>query len=98
MIKISSVAVATLALSIVATPVLAEKAAAIPASAVEVERKDRLFDANGASVAKVSRVENDGDILVIYKGKVRRIQSDTLSMKEGKLMTSMTRSEIRKIR
>ena len=77
MIKISSIAVATLALSVSATPVLAEKAAAIPASAVEVERKDRLFDANGASVAKVSRVESDGDVLVIYKGKVRYIDHIT---------------------
>jgi len=57
-----------------------------------------LFDATGASVAKVSRVANDGDVLIIYKGQVRRIQADTLSIKEGKLMTSMTRSEIRKIR
>ncbi|MEP2988289.1 MAG: hypothetical protein ABJN65_06305 [Parasphingorhabdus sp.] len=98
MTKFSSIAMATLALSIASTPVLAEKAAAIPASAVEVERKDRLFDATGANVAKVSRVENNGDILVIYKGQVRRIQADTLSMNEGKLMTSLTRTEIRKIR
>ncbi len=98
MTKFFSIVIATLALSIASTPVLAEKAAAIPASAVEVERKDRLFDATGASVAKVSRVERDGDILVIYKGKVRRIQADTLSMNEGKLMTSLTRTEIRKIR
>lgn len=98
MTKFSSIAMATLALSIAATPVLAEKSAAIPSSAVEVERKDRLFDATGASVAKVSRVERDGDVLVIYKGQLRRIQADTLSMKEGKLMTSMTRTEIRKLR
>lgn len=98
MTKFSSVAIAVVAMSIATTPVLAEKAAAIPASAVEVERKDRLFDATGANVAKVSRVESDGDILVIYKGKVRRIEADTLSMKEGKLMTSMTRTEIRKLR
>lgn len=98
MTKFSSIVMTTLALSVASTPVLAEKAAAIPASAVEVERKDRLFDATGASVAKVSRVESDGDILVIYKGQLRRIKADTLSMKEGKLTTSMTRTEIRRIR
>lgn len=98
MTKFSSLAIAALTLSIAATPVLAKEAAAIPASAVEVERKDRLFDATGANVAKVSRVESDGDILVIYKGKVRRIQASTLSKNEGKLMTSLTRSEIRKLR
>lgn len=98
MTKFSSIVITALALSVASTPVLAEKAAAIPASAVEVERKDRLFDATGASVAKVSRVESDGDILVIYKGQLRRIKADTLSMKEGKLTTSMTRTEIRRIR
>lgn len=98
MTKVTSVALAALALSIAATPVLAEKAAAIPASAVEVERKDRLFDVDGASVARVSRVEANGDVLVIYKGKVRRIDGSTLSNNDGQLVTSMSRSEIRKIR
>ena len=77
---------------------LAFVVASVPAYAADVDRNDRLFDADGASVAKVSRVADDGDVLVIYKGKVRRIQAETLSNQDGKLMTSMTRKEIRKMR
>lgn len=67
------------------------------ASAAEVERNDRLFDATGASVAKVNRVLDSGDLLVIYKGKVRRIEASTLSNTDGKLVTSLTKTEIRRL-
>ena len=67
------------------------------ALAAEVSRNDRLFDSEGRSVAKVTRVETNGDVLVIYKGKVRRITSDTLSNNDGKLMTSLSSSDIRKM-
>mgnify|MGYP000645711054 CR=1 FL=1 len=96
--KFASITLAALALSVAATPALAEKAAAIPGSSIEIERKDRLFDVDGGSVAKVSRVADNGDVLVIYKGQVRRIDASTLSKNEGKLVTSLSRSEIRKIR
>lgn len=67
------------------------------ASAAEAERNDRLFDATGASVAKVNRVTDAGDVLVIYKGKVRRIEASTLSNTDGKLVTSLTKTEIRRL-
>ncbi|VWX56173.1 hypothetical protein [Sphingorhabdus sp. 109] len=67
------------------------------ASAAEAERNDRLFDATGASVAKVNRVLDSGDLLVIYKGKVRRIEASTLSNTDGKLVTSLTKTEIRRL-
>ena len=67
------------------------------ASAAEAERNDRLYDATGSSVAKVNRVTDAGDLLVIYKGKVRRIEASTLSNNEGKLMTSLTKTEIRRL-
>ena len=69
----------------------------VPASAAEVERNDRLYDASGASVAKVNRVTDAGDLLVIYKGKVRRIEASTLTNTDGKLMTSLTKTEIRRL-
>tara|TARA_R110002074_G_scaffold120206_6_gene253805 strand:- start:389 stop:655 length:267 start_codon:yes stop_codon:yes gene_type:complete len=85
--KLSSLILAATALSLTA-PV---------ASAAEVERNDRLYDATGSSVAKVNRVTEAGDVLVIYKGKVRRIEASTLSENEGKLMTSLTKTEIRRL-
>ncbi|MEO9600266.1 hypothetical protein [Parasphingorhabdus sp.] len=68
------------------------------ATAAEAERNDRLYDATGASVAKVNRVSENGDLVVIYKGKVRRIEASTLSNTDGKLMTSLTRKEIRRLK
>ena len=45
----------------------------------------------------MNRVTETGDVLVIYKGKVRRIDASTLSENEGKLMTSLTKTEIRRL-
>ncbi len=71
---------------------------ATAANAADAERNERLFDASGSSIAKVNRVSEDGDVLVIYKGKVRRIQSETLSKADGKLMTTLTKTEIRRLK
>lgn len=68
------------------------------AFAADAERNDRLYDASGSSVAKVNRVADDGDVLVIYKGKVRRVQAETLSKTDGKLMTSLTKKELRRLK
>ncbi|SIN66338.1 hypothetical protein SAMN02745824_1607 [Parasphingorhabdus marina DSM 22363] len=76
-------------------------AAAVTASsafAADAARNERLYDANGASVAKVNRVADDGDVMVIYKGKVIRVQAETLSKTDGKLMTSLTRKELRRMK
>ncbi|WP_373489767.1 hypothetical protein [Parasphingorhabdus sp.] len=67
------------------------------AAAAEVERNERLYDATGSSVAKVNRVTDAGDVLVIYKGKVRRIEASTLSNSDGKLVTTLTKTEIRRL-
>ena len=66
------------------------------AFAADAERNDRLYDASGSRIAKVAQVAADGDVIVIYKGKLRRVQSETLSKKDGKLMTSMTKKELRR--
>ena len=87
MSKLSSLFLAATALTLTA-PVTA---------AVDVERNDRLYDVNGSSIAKVNRVTDSGDLLVIYKGKVRRIEASTLSSNDGKLITSMTKTEIRRL-
>lgn len=85
--KLSSIILTAAALSLTAPA----------AFAADAQRNDRLYDAAGSSVAKVNRVTNDGDVLVIYKGKVRRVQSETLSKTDGKLMTSLTKKELRRL-
>jgi len=84
--KLSSLILAATALTLTAPA----------AVAADAERNDRLYDASGASVAKVNRVNDNGDILIIYKGKVRMIAASTLSNTDGKLTTSMTKTEIRR--
>jgi hypothetical protein len=68
------------------------------AFATDVSRNDRLYDSSGASVAKVSRVADDGDVVIIYKGKVIRVQAETLSNTDGKLMTSLSKKELRRLK
>ncbi len=85
--KLSSLILAATALTLTAPA----------ANAADAERNDRLFDANGARVAKVNRVTETGDLLVIYKGKVRRIEASTLSNSDGKLTTTLTKAEIRRL-
>lgn len=68
------------------------------AFAADVSRNDRLYDSSGASVAKVSRVADDGDVVIIYKGKVIRVQAETLSNTDGKLMTSLSKKELRRLK
>ncbi len=87
MTKFSTFLLATAALSLTAPAAIA----------ADVSKNDRVYSADGTRIAKVSRVAKDGDILVIYKGKVRRIQSDTLSNDDGKLVTSLTKAEIRRL-
>ena len=80
-----------------ATPVSAAETAAAATNSVLVEAKDRLYDADGKRVAQVYRVSDNGDVLVIYKRELRRIPAATLSNNDGKVMTSLTRSDIRKL-
>lgn len=68
------------------------------AFATDAQRNDRLYDATGSSVAKVNRVTEDGDVLVIYKGKVRRVQAETLSKTDGRLVTTLTKKELRRLK
>ena len=71
---------------------------ATPTYAADAERNDRLYDAEGAKVAKVMRVADDGDVIIIYKGKARRIDASTLSNIDGKLVTTLSQKEIRRLR
>jgi len=56
-----------------------------------------VYDADGKRIAKVTRVLEDGSVLIIYKGKVVRLGADTLTVDEDKLATSLSRREISRL-
>jgi hypothetical protein len=53
-----------------------------------------LVAANGARLAPVYRVGPDGAAQIILDGKLVTIPATTLSMSDGRLVTSLTKSEI----
>jgi hypothetical protein len=55
-----------------------------------------LFDSTGHRVASVNRVTKDGDAQVILNGHLVTIPASTLSEKDGKLTTSLSRADINK--
>lgn len=57
-----------------------------------------LLTANGSRLGAVYRVTDDGSAQVIVDGKMVTIPAHTLSLNDGKLMTSLTKAEIRKLR
>jgi hypothetical protein len=62
--------------------------------AVAPERNQMLFDASGARLAPVYRVNQNGSVAIIIHDKLRTIQPDTLSLTDGKLTTNLTKSQL----
>lgn len=63
----------------------------VDASAYEGEM---IYDGNGRRIGAVYSVTPDGAPQVIISGKLYTIPSDSLSVADGKLSTSMTKKEI----
>jgi hypothetical protein len=57
-----------------------------------------LLAADGARLGAVYRVMDDGAAQLIVDGKMVVIPAATLSVVEGKLMTSLSKSDVRKLR
>ena len=74
---------------------LANEAAAT--STVEVRRGDMLYTADGKRLGNVYRVSAEGAAQLIYRGKMITVSADTLTAAEGKLTTSLTMAEVRKL-
>jgi len=53
-----------------------------------------LVTANGARLAPVYRVGADGSAQIILDGKMVTVPASTLSSVDGKLTTSLTKSEV----
>ena len=75
-------------------PALAEGPADAPAAAAVAEKGKMLTSANGARLGAVYRVNPDGSAQLIIDGKLVNVPANTLSIANGKLTTSLTKSEV----
>jgi hypothetical protein len=75
-------------------PAAASAAPAAPAAAAVAEKGKMLTAANGARLGAVYRVGPDGSAQIIIDGKLVTVPANTLSIANGKLMTSLTKSEV----
>jgi hypothetical protein len=68
-----------------------DDAAASPVAAV---KGSMLVSSNGARLAPVYRVGPDGSPQIIIEGRMVTIPAATLSMADGRLTTSLSKSEV----
>ena len=73
-------------------------APAAPAAAAVAEKGKMLTAANGARLGAVYRVGPDGSAQIIIDGKLVTVPANTISISNGKLMTSLTKSEVLSLR
>lgn len=74
----------------------ATTAAATPTVAARAGQP--LYDGKGKRVVTVHRVMDDGAVQIIYDGRVITVPAATLSLVDGKLSTTLTRSELTRMR
>ena len=70
---------------------------AIAQEAVATKGK-MLVSANGARLGAVHRVTGDGSARLIFDGKMVTVPVSTLSVVDGKLTTSLSKQEVRKLK
>ena len=88
----------TIALLAVATPALAVETVTPPAEATTaLERAPKegevLRDTSARIVGKVYKVQASGNLLAIVNRETVRIPASTLSIVDGKLVTTLSKSE-----
>lgn len=88
MIKILALAAVSL---LVAAPAFAENLTA-------AAQGKMLVDAAGARLAVIDRVDADGSADILLDGHVVKVPGATLSMNNGKVITSLKKSEVASLR
>jgi nitrous oxidase accessory protein NosD len=68
------------------------------AQAVVAEAGKMLQASDGARIGAIYRVSEDGSAQVIINGKMVTVPASTLSVVDGKLTTSLSKSEVRKLK
>ena len=76
---------------------MASALSAMAADAV-AEAGKMLVGAEGVRLGAVYRVTSDGSAQLIVDGKMVTVPASTLSVVDGKLTTTMSKSEVRKLR
>lgn len=85
--------------SLVPAAVHAEEPAAATATApVSVSAGRMIYGGNGQRIAPAYRVTSDGTVQVILSGKLVNIPASTLSEVNGKVSTTLTKSELLRAR
>ena len=77
----------------VVLPAAAQEASTAPAAAA-AEKGKMLTAVNGARLGAVYRVGPDGAAQIIIDGKMVTVPANTISVANGKLTTSLTKSEV----
>jgi hypothetical protein len=76
-----------------------DAAPAAPAATAAVAEKGKMLtSANGARLGAVYRVGPDGAAQIIIDGKLVTVPANTISVANGKLVTSLTKSEVLALR
>ena len=76
-----------------------DAASAAPAATAAVAEKGKMLtSANGARLGAVYRVGPDGAAQIIIDGKLVTVPANTISVANGKLVTSLTKSEVLALR
>jgi hypothetical protein len=78
-------------------PAAAQGTSDAPAAAV-AEKGKMLIAANGTRLGAVYRVGPDGSAQIIIDGKLVTVPANTISIANGKLTTSLTKSEVLALR
>jgi hypothetical protein len=79
-------------------PAVAQGTSDAPAAAAVAEKGKMLIAANGTRLGAVYRVGPDGSAQIIIDGKLVTVPANTISITNGKLTTSLTKSEVLALR
>lgn len=82
------------ALATVAAPALASDLPATTSAPVAAHEGDMLRDVNNVRLSSIDTVNKDGSVGIIYNGHVVMVPASSLSMANGKLVTSLTKAQV----
>ena len=89
---------AALLAAIAVQPVAAQPAQTAETAAIELKEGMTVRDTNGSRLGKVVHVYDDGSVQIINSGRFIVLPAETLSADGDNVQTSITKSEVRKMR